>query len=82
MRKFDKAAHAVKSGARNLRAKAAAAGTGLMVAAGSALASTSTAFDSGPITSKITENVGVAVVIIGAFILGRWTLRSMGLLKG
>lgn len=73
--------HDAAEAAKSAKAKAVAVGTGLTVAAGSAMA-TPAAFDSTAITAKITENVGVAVVIIGAFILGRWTLRSMGLLKG
>jgi hypothetical protein len=79
MRDLNPTVQTVKNRVADLRGKAATVGTGLLLAGGSAMA---TAFDSAPITSKITENVGVAVVIIGAFILGRWTLRSMGLLKG
>ncbi len=39
------------------------------------------AFDAADVTSAITSNTATAVVLIGAFILGVWTLRSMGLLK-
>jgi hypothetical protein len=39
------------------------------------------AFTASDVTSKITDNTLIAVTLIGAFILGVWTLRSMGLLK-
>lgn len=39
------------------------------------------AFDATSIQTKITDNTATAVLLIGAFILGVWTLRSMGLLK-
>lgn len=62
------------------KAKAVAVGGTAMVASGSALA-TPGGFDSSAITSAITSNVATAVVVIGAFIVGVWTLRAMGLLK-
>lgn len=66
----------------SLRARASAllAGAGTAVASLAASAS-GTGFDSSSITTKITENTATAVLIIGAFILGIWTLRTMGLLK-
>lgn len=81
MNKFHAVSDRARAVASNVKAKAAAVGTGLMVAAGSALA-TPPAFDSSSITTKITENAATATLIIGAFILAVWGLRSMGLLKG
>lgn len=69
-----------KQKAASLRGKAAAVGTAALAGAGSAMASGG-GFDSSAITSAITTNVGIASGIIGAFILGVWTLRSLGLLK-
>lgn len=69
-----------KQKAASLRGKAAAVGTAAVMGVGSAMASGG-GFDSSAITSAITTNVGIASGIIGAFILGVWTLRSLGLLK-
>jgi protein-S-isoprenylcysteine O-methyltransferase Ste14 len=52
-----------------------------LVGIGSASAQ-SAGFDATSITTKITENAATATLIIGAFILAVWGLRSMGLLKG
>src|SRR5690606_9758971 len=60
---------------------AAAVGTAAAVAGGSAFAGGGGGFESSAITSAITTHVGIASGIIGAFILGVWTLRSLGLLK-
>ena len=77
MKLFNKAAEAVKGA----RAKAAGVGAGLMVAAGSAMATPTAGFDTSGIVAKIEANTEAALLLVGAFILGVWTLRSMGLLK-
>lgn len=50
-------------------------------AASLAASASAMAFDATSIQTAITDNTGTAVLLIGAFILGVWTLRSMGLLK-
>ncbi|MCE7031358.1 hypothetical protein LY625_01735 [Lysobacter sp. GX 14042] len=62
------------------KAKAYAAG-GLAASAAPFAFAQDSAFDPAAITAKITENTGIAVGIVGALILGVWTLRSMGILK-
>lgn len=71
----------VQNSVNGLRAKAAAIGTTAMVAAGSAMASGGSSFDPSTITAKITEYTGYGVTLIGAYALGRWSLRAMGLIK-
>lgn len=39
------------------------------------------AFDAAEITGLITQYTGIAVGVIGAFAVGVWSLRAMGLLK-
>lgn len=39
------------------------------------------AFDASEITGLITTYTGIAVGVIGAFAVGVWSLRAMGLLK-
>lgn len=56
--------------------------TALMLSPGFAFASGGGSdFDSSAVLAKIAANVLIGVGIIGAFILGLWTLRTMGLLK-
>lgn len=64
------------------RAKLAATtfGTTAMVAAGSAMAQDD-GFDPSTIEARIVLYTGFAVTLIGAYALGRWTLRAMGLIK-
>ena len=62
--------------------KVAAVGTGLLVGMGSAMATPPAGFDATEITDKIAANAVIAGVIIGAFILAVWGLRSLGLLRG
>lgn len=66
--------------ARNTKAKAYAVG-GLAASAAPFAFAQESGFDPATITAKITENTGIAVGIVGALILGVWTLRSMGILK-
>lgn len=56
-----------------------AAGATALTVSGGAFAQDG--FDAASITSAITTNTGIAVGFVGAFILGVWTLRAMGLLK-
>lgn len=63
----------------SVKAKATAVAGGAMLS-GSAFAQEG-GFDSAAITSAITSHTATAVVVIGAFIVGVWTLRAMGLLK-
>ena len=65
--------------ARDAKFHAVTGGVALVPAAGMAMAQD--AFDATEIEAKIASNTLVAVGLIGAFILGVWTLRSMGLLK-
>lgn len=70
-----------KERAHSVAGKAAIACTALVP--GFAFASGGgSGFDSSTIISKINENSGTAVMIIGAMVLAVWGLRSMGLLKG
>lgn len=74
--------HKVAGVVAGTRAKAAAVGTTAMVAAGSAMAGGGgSGFDPSEITSKIVEYTGYGVTLIGAYALGRWSLRAMGLIK-
>lgn len=66
--------------AKQAAGKVAAVGTGL-AASGMAMASGGGGFDSATVISKIEENAGTAALILGAFILAIWGLRSMGLFK-
>lgn len=63
-------------------AKVAAAGTALVASSGAAMASVPAPFDSASIITKIEENAATGALIIGAFILAVWGLRSMGLFRG
>ena len=38
-------------------------------------------FDPSTVTAKITTYVGYGVVMLGAFILGKWTLKALGVIK-
>lgn len=64
----------------NTRAQAYAFG-GLAASAAPFAFAQESGFDSSAITAKITENTATAVAVIGAFIVGIWTLKTMGLLK-
>lgn len=66
----------------NLKAKLknGAARVGAVVG-GVGLSGVAMAFDETPVTSAITANTATAVLIVGAMILGIWTIRSLGLLK-
>lgn len=65
--------------ARSAKFHAVTGGVALVPAAGMALAQDG--FDSSTIESQITSNTAIAVSLVGLFILGVWSLRSMGLLK-
>lgn len=73
--------HRARATVASTQAKAYAAGGALVSAAPFAFAQTGD-FDSADILAKIGQNVTIAVGIVAAMILGVWTLRSMGLLKG
>ena len=65
--------------ARDAKFHAVTGGVALVPAAGMAMAQD--AFDAAEITGKITQYTGIAVGVIGAFAVGVWSLRAMGLLK-
>lgn len=71
-----RALQAVRNGASRV-----AAGTSALVVSGAALATEPTGFDSSTIVAKIEANAAEAVLIVGAFILGIWGLKAMGLFK-
>jgi hypothetical protein len=52
-----------------------------LVVVGTFAALPALAFTASDVISKIIDNTLIVVTLIGAFILGVWTLRSMGLLK-
>lgn len=64
---------------RSAKFHAATGGVALVPAAGMAFAQD--AFDASEIQSSITSYTATAVGLVGAFILGVWSLRAMGLLK-
>lgn len=66
---------------RSAKFHAATGGAALVPLSGMALAQDSSGFDAAEITAAITEYTGIAVGLVGAFILGVWSLRAMGLLK-
>lgn len=63
------------------RAKLVAVGTLATFTAPMAFAQSAGGFDSADVIAKITEYGLVAVGIVGAFILARWGVKAMGLLK-
>lgn len=69
-----------KERAQHLGTKAAIVGTAMVP--GFAFASGGGGFDPADVQAQITSNTGIAVGIVGLMILGVWSLRSMGLLKG
>lgn len=64
---------------RSAKFHAATGGAALVPLSGMALAQDG--FDAAEITAAITQYTGIAVGLVGAFILGVWSLRAMGLLK-
>jgi hypothetical protein len=42
----------------------------------------STDFDPTTVTAKITTYVGYGIVMLAAFILGKWTLKALGVIGG
>lgn len=74
--RFTRARNAVQNAATKV-------GTALtlgMVTVGSAMAQ-ATGYDETGVIAKITENGGKAVLVVGAFIVAAWGIKSMGLLK-
>lgn len=65
--------------ARNAKFHAVTGGAALVPLSGMALAQDG--FDASEITASITTYTATAVGLVGAFILGVWSLRAMGLLK-
>lgn len=65
--------------ARSAKFHAVTGGAALVPLSGMALAQDG--FDAAEITAAITQYTGIAVGLVGAFILGVWSLRAMGLLK-
>ena len=65
---------------RSAKFHAATGGAALVPLSGMALAQDN-GFDAAEITAAITQYTGIAVGLVGAFILGVWSLRAMGLLK-
>ncbi|WP_223495079.1 hypothetical protein [Stenotrophomonas indicatrix] len=65
----------------NNKAKSAAMLTGTMLAVSPAFAFAAD-FDGTEVISKIVTYTGVGVAILGAFALGRWTLRALGIIGG
>lgn len=65
----------------NNKATLVAAATVATFAAPMAFAQAASGFDSADVIAKITEYGLVAVGIVGAFILARWGVKAMGLLK-
>ncbi|MBN5028335.1 hypothetical protein JY419_02695 [Stenotrophomonas maltophilia] len=63
------------------KAKSAAMMTGTMLAVSPAFAFAAD-FDGTEVISKIVTYTGVGVAILGAFALGRWTLRALGIIGG
>ena len=61
--------------------KAAAVGTLALVTASTASAQAAGGFDQAAVIAKIAEYGLVAVAIVGAFILARWGVKAMGLMK-
>ncbi len=39
-------------------------------------------FDPSTVTAKITTYVGYGIVMLAAFILGKWTLKALGVIGG
>jgi hypothetical protein len=61
--------------------------TGMFVVAATAMApgfalAQSTDFDPSTVTAKITTYVGYGIVMLAAFILGKWTLKALGVIGG
>ncbi len=51
------------------------------VALGTVAGNAAAVFNAASIESAITDNTGIAIGLVGLFILGVWSLRAMGLLK-
>lgn len=66
--------------ARSAKFHAMTGGAALVPLSGMALAQDG-GFDASEITASITSYTATAVGLVGAFILGVWSLRAMGLLK-
>lgn len=55
----------------------------LLVAAMLPMVASATAdFDPSTVTAKITTYVGYGIVMLAAFILGKWTLKALGVIGG
>lgn len=63
------------------RVKLVAVGTLATLTAPMAFAQAQGGFDQAAVIAKITEYGLVAVAIVGAFILARWGVKAMGLMK-
>lgn len=63
------------------KAKSAAMMTGTMLAVSPAFAFAAD-FDGTEVIAKIVTYTAVGVAILGAFALGRWTLRALGIIGG
>ena len=65
----------------NAKAATLAALTAVMLSPGMALAQSGD-FDPAPIITKFVTYTAIGVTLLGAFALGVWTLRAMGLIGG
>ena len=67
----------------NAKSTAYALGTTLMLSAPFAMAGGGGGdFDGTEVIAKIVTYTAVGVAILGAFALGRWTLRALGIIGG
>ncbi|WP_374606642.1 hypothetical protein [Thermomonas sp.] len=71
--------HRAKNTARNLANRAAVGGTALM-GSGAAMAGGG-GFDGSEIVTTIGTYVAAGVLIMTAFVVGRWTLKAFGVIK-
>lgn len=67
---------------RSTKSNAAMFATALMLSPAFAMASGGGDFDGTEVISKIVTYTAVGVAILGAFALGRWTLRALGIIGG
>lgn len=71
----------IENAATSVKAKGYMLATALMLSPGFAIAGGGD-FDGTAIVTKVTTYTAVGVLILGAFALGRWTLRALGLIGG